>query len=236
MKINSLITTTANDLLSLLYPRVCICCDTLLMTQESEICFDCIVDLPRTNFHNERNNPIEKLFWGRVNIERATSFIQFQKGGIFQKMVHTIKYNDNYNAGVVMGRIFASEIYSSNFFDGIDIIVPVPLHPKKERKRGYNQSHAIAEGMSQIIKIPIDNSSLCRKTYTDSQTHKSRWDRWINVESRFALSEKQNFEGKHILLVDDVITTGATIEACASVISTITNVKISLATLGCAMV
>jgi ComF family protein len=198
-----------SDFILLLYPRECTCCHQSLLRQEKFICFDCLVGLPRNQFHLEQGNPVERLFWGRLTIEKATSYFHFQKGSKYQKMLHALKYKGVRDIGVEMGRMMAAEISDSGFFGGIDRIVPVPLHPAKEKKRGYNQSDAIAEGISQMVSIPVDNTSLQRARHSDTQTRKGRWERWKNVETLFHVANPEALAGKHVLLVDDVVTTGS---------------------------
>lgn len=234
--LSKFIRTALGDFVSLLYPNQCVCCNQVLLKQESIICFDCLVGLPRSNFHLREENPVEMLFWGRMKTERATSFFVFQKGSRYQKILHALKYQGLRDAGTVMGRLFAAELSDSGFFQGIDMIVPVPLHRKKERERGYNQSTAIAEGLAQICHLPVESQLLHRKQFTETQTRKGRWERWQNVGELFELRFPEIAVGKHILLVDDVVTTGATLEACGTALLKQKGVKISVATLAWASV
>jgi ComF family protein len=174
---------------------------------------------------------LEQLFWGRVQIEKATSWFFFQKGSNYQHLLHHLKYKGLRGIGVEMGRNFGSELIANNYFDEVDVIVPVPLHPKKEKKRGYNQSLAIAEGLSQRLEIPIETEHLIRRFYSETQTRKGRFERWENVCELFDLKVEGYFSGKHVLLVDDVVTTGSTLDACAQKILSCTNAKVSIATL-----
>jgi len=228
--------TLLSDFLLLFYPRECICCHQALLRQEKFLCFDCLVKLPRNVFHAERGNPVEMLFWGRLPIEKATAYFNFQKGSRYQKLLHVLKYKGMREVGVELGRMMAAEISDSGFFEGIDCIIPVPLHPDKEKKRGYNQSYAIAEGMAQMVSIAIDNASLQRARYSDTQTRRGRWERWKNVETLFQVENPETLAGKHILLVDDVVTTGSTLEACGNPILMCPGTKISIATLAWAAI
>jgi ComF family protein len=230
------IKTLATDFISLLYPRQCLCCNQILTKQETTVCFDCLVGIPRTQFHLMEDNPVEMLFWGRIKVEHATSYFNFQKGSRYQPLLHALKYKGIHEVGTFLGRIFASEISESGFFNGIDRIVPVPLHPKKEKKRGYNQSIMIAKGMEQIVSVPVDSTTLSRNYYSETQTRKGRWERWKNVEELFVVNDKKLIENKHILLIDDVVTTGATLEACGTELLKCDGVKISIATLAWASV
>lgn len=225
-----------DDFLSLIYPNICICCDKPLVKQEKIICSNCNIELPRTYYHLVENNPIEQLFWGRVPIEKATSYFLFQKGSRYQRLLHYLKYKGIREIGVEMGKRFAAELQQTSYFESIDLIVPVPLHPKKERKRGYNQSLAIAEGFAIILKKDIDANNLFRKRFSETQTRKGRFERWENVSDLFEVKEPDCFTNKHVLLVDDVITTGSTLEACAQAIKKYSPVKISIATLAFAAI
>lgn len=220
------------DFISLIFPRLCVGCGRYLVKGEEYICFHCLVGMPRTNFHLEEGNPLEQIFWGRVTIEKATSWFYFQKGSEYQRFLHHLKYKSLYGIGVEMGRNFAAELREIDYFKEVDMIVPVPLHPKKERQRGYNQSQAIAEGISGVLAIPIERNGLFRRNYSESQTRKGRFERWENVSELFGLKREGYFAGKHVLLVDDVVTTGSTLEACAHKILECKGAKVSLATLG----
>jgi ComF family protein len=225
-----------DDFLSIIYPNLCICCDNLLVKSEKLICTTCNIGLPRTHFHLTQNNPIEQIFWGRIPIEKATSFFIFKKGSRYQKIMHYLKYKGFRDIGIEMGRLFGADLKEVSYFDEIDIIVPVPLHRKKERKRGYNQSMAIAEGLSLNIEREISANNLFRRFYSDSQTRKGRYERWENVSELFGVHHPELFHNKHILLVDDVVTTGATLEACANAVKKCQNTKVSIATLAFASI
>lgn len=224
------------DFLSLVYPNICLCCDNPLVSQESIICTRCNIQLPRSHFHLVEGNPVEQLFWGRVTIEKATSYFIFKKGSRYQRLLHELKYKGCREIGVEMGKRFAAELQQISYFDEIDCIVPVPLHPKKEKKRGYNQSAVIAEGLSFILKKEIDTKNLFRKHHGESQTRKGRYERWENVNEIFDLIDKEAFANKHILLIDDVVTTGSTLEACALAVLKSENTKVSIATLAFASI
>jgi ComF family protein len=219
------------DFSTLIYPELCYCCEAALMKQEKLICMNCLINIPRTYYHLVNENPVEKIFWGRVKIEKATSYFLYQKGSNYQQLLHSLKYKGVREIGVELGRNFGNELSNTSFFDDIDVIVPVPLHPKKERNRGYNQSLAIAEGLSIAIDKPIDSKVLIRKHFSQSQTRKGRFARWENVSDLFDVKDQVTFAGKHILLVDDVVTTGSTLEACAQAILKCPSVKVSIATL-----
>jgi len=200
---------------------------------ESHLCDLCLFHLPRTNFEKDLNNPVAQLFWGRVNIELATSFFFYSKGSKYQHILHELKYKGKKEIGFEIGKIFGKEIMNSEFSD-VDLIVPIPLHPSRERKRGYNQAEWIAMGLAEAMGKPLENKSILRITSSSTQTKKGRYDRWTNVEGIFRTRLPEKLVNKHILLVDDVVTTGATLEACATAILSIPETKVSIATLAVA--
>jgi len=223
-----------NYLTELLFPRLCVVCGDKLIEQEQWICLNCIHHIPRTNFHLDRDNPVARLFYGRVNIENATSFFYFSKGSNYQTLLHDLKYKGMKELGKEIGKHFAIDLQQSPEFRSVDIICPVPLHPSKEKKRGYNQSWWIASGIAQQMNKELSSNNLRRTTATETQTRKSRFERYLNVDGIFELQDPTAFSGKHILLVDDVVTTGATLEACAAAILSASNAKVSIATLATA--
>ena len=196
----------------------------------------CEFKLPRTGFHIHEENIISRVFWGRVDLFSATSFLFFNKGGNVQQLMHALKYRNKKEVGVHLGKLFGKELVNSPLFEDVDLIIPVPLHPKKYHQRGFNQSEVIASGIGQEMSRPVDIQTLVRLVRTSSQTRKSRYDRWENVKDAFGVKNPSTIIGKHILLVDDVLTTGATLEACASVLLDIENTRVSVATLGYAQV
>jgi ComF family protein len=187
--------------------------------------------LPKTDFHLEKDNPVSILFWGRVNISYAASYYTFHKGSQFQKLIHKLKYHNKKEIGIVLGRHFGESLKKSAFFKDVDLIIPVPLHPKKEKIRGYNQAHMIAIGLGQSMQKPIETENLIRLVHTESQTRKSKLERWKNVDRIFDIRSTDSLCNKHILLVDDVVTTGATLESCAHAILKAEGAKVSIATL-----
>lgn len=219
------------DFFSLIFPQVCVSCGKALYKNEKSICMFCIYHLPKTNFHTDKVNPIAKIFWGRVPVVAASAYYSFAKGGNVQHLIHQLKYKGQKEVGVTIGKLYGQELKLIEEFRLADIIIPVPLHKKKQRKRGYNQSEYFAEGLSQGMNIKTDFKSLYRALASETQTRKSRFNRWKNVESVFQLRDKISLSGKHILLVDDVITTGATLEACAHTLLQIPDVTISIVTM-----
>ena len=223
------------DLLHLFFPKVCLACSHALFKQERVICFSCLYKLPKTGFHLHAENPVSRIFWGRADIHAATSFLFFSKGGRVQHLIHALKYKGHREAGVHLGKLFGSDLKKSELYKEVDLVVPVPLHPKKQYKRGFNQSECIAAGISEGMKIPHVIDNLVREVHTSSQTKKSRYKRWDNVKGVFSLLKPAAFENKHVLLVDDVLTTGATLESCAECLLEVPGVRVSVATLACAL-
>ena len=220
---------------SLLFPRCCVVCGSPLSRGEECLCTCCNINLPRTGFHLRKDNPVECLFWGRIpGLKRASSFLFYRKGSDFRRILHLLKYGGYKELGEVMGRYMSAELSSAEFFDGVDMIIPVPLHRKKQKLRGYNQSEWIARGIASVTGIPLCAECMIREKNTETQTRKSTFERWENVEGIFRLCDTVHFEGKHVLLVDDVLTTGATTVACASAFAGVSGIRISVLTLAVA--
>lgn len=234
MKHTLLIKDWLYSFISLLFPRCCVVCGRSLAKGEECICAMCNINLPRTNYHLQKDNQVEQLFWGKIPLERATSFFFYRKGSDFRQILHQLKYGGQKEIGAIMGRYMASELTVSGFFEGIDVIIPVPLHKRKQRIRGYNQSEWIARGISAVTGIRIDTEVIVRRKHTDTQTRKSTFERWENVDGIFELHHAESLKGKHLLVVDDVLTTGATTVACASRLVEIEGVRISVLTLAVA--
>lgn len=182
------------------------------------------------------NNPISRIFWGRVKIHTATSFLFFNKGGHVQNLIHQFKYNGKIKTGNYLGELFGNDLMKSSLFNNIELICPVPLHKKKLHKRGFNQSEIIAEGISKVMQIPICANTLHRLEHTETQTKKARYTRWENVRGKFGIINQEKLIGKHILLVDDVLTTGATLESCSQALLDVPETTVSIATLAYAQV
>lgn len=217
---------------SLFFPRYCTVCHQVLLEKEQHICLICLLKLPRTQFHLYPGNVMEQLFWGKVNVYQATSFFYYRKGSVYKQLLYDLKYKGGKELGRQVASVMAREInLTSSFFSTIDLLVPVPLHPEKKRTRGYNQSEWIAKGISDVTRIPLDTENLIRVRFTETQTAKSIWDRQENIENAFALVNSKHFHNKHILLIDDVVTTGATLSACAGVLSVVPGIKLSFLTL-----
>jgi len=220
-----------SDLFNLFFPRKCNHCGNNLDKTESEICKKCLFEIPKTNFHADTENPVNKTFWGRVNIEQATSAFYFTKKSILQNLLHHIKYHNKKELAAELGKYLGNELSTVENYQTCDVIIPVPLHPIKRKKRGYNQSEWIAKGISEKMNIPVNTAVLKRHINSKSQTKKNRAERWENVRAAFSMQTSKDFPYKHVLLVDDVITTGATLEACAAQLLENLNIKVSIASL-----
>lgn len=220
-----------SDFWFLLFPKNCEACGRVLTRSEEVLCFDCLFELPRTHFCRELDNPVRQLFDGRMRVEKATALFSFQKGSKFRKLLHSLKYNHKPEIGVLLGKELGAEMLSSGNFSDIDYIIPVPLHPNREKKRGYNQSERIAAGISAVTGIPVLVGMLVRNDDTKTQTKMNKEERWQNVSGKFSLTDADRLKGCHVLLVDDVLTTGATTEACGSVLLMVDGLKLSIAVL-----
>ena len=225
-----------DDFISLLFPRKCYACGSHLVRNESLICTECYVVIPRTNYHTLTDNPVAQLFWGRCMIEKAAAFSYYNKGSRIRKLIHNLKYKGIRELGYELGRIYGLSLDSSGFMDDIDLIIPVPLHPEKKQIRGYNQSEIISFGIADAVHLPVDVNSLVRTIVSATQTKRSRYERWTNVEGIFEVIDPQAIMRKHVLLVDDVITTGSTIESCVNELLKTEGVKVSVVALAFAVV
>lgn len=215
----------------LLFPRLCAGCQSPLVLGEDTLCLNCLTDLPLTHFEDDPNNPVAQSFWGRFYLENAAALCYFEKGNRMQKLLHQLKYKNNPHVGRYLGEYYGHKLAMLAAYQHIDMIIPVPLHPKKRRLRGYNQSEEVAKGLNIGLRAEVLSDNLSRRFYTETQTHKSREERWDNVDGIFFLKHPEKLKGKHILLVDDVITTGATLEACCQAFAEIEGIKISIVAL-----
>ncbi len=216
---------------SLLFPNLCMSCSGVLSKNEKVICIICENTLPKTNFHLAPENVIFNRLYGRIPIESATALFYFDKGNKVQHLMHLLKYSGKKEIGVHLGKMLGKDLVESNSFKNISIVIPVPLHEKKLRMRGYNQSEYFAKGIAEAMKISVATNVLRRIENTDTQTGKNRFERWNNVKEAFVLSNKEALKNQHVLLVDDVVTTGATLEACAQHLMQIENTRVSIATI-----
>ena len=221
-------------IVSLIYPRVCAACGKALLEGEQTVCTKCAYTFPKTGYEMNKDNPLAQVFYGRIDFYAVTACFFFSKKGKVQHVIHQLKYKGNAEAGLFLGREMGKILNESPLFNDADYIFPVPLHPKKERKRGYNQSELIARGAAEVMKAKVDKSHLVRTVNTATQTKKSREERWLNVKDIFDVQNKDDLKGKHVLIIDDVITTGATLEACGRALADIEGIRISVATVACA--
>ncbi len=225
------LTNAGKDLLNLFYPRICAGCRTVLVNREEHVCTGCLYKLPKTNFHLDRDNPMEQLFWGRVRIEYAAACYYFEKSGKCRRILHHIKYKGRKELARYLGLLYGFELSRSGPFASADKLLPVPLHSRREKKRGFNQSEWFAAGLSESMNKKVAAGVLLRVSGTHTQTNKSRIKRWENVENCFEVSKPEEVENSHIILVDDVVTTGATLESCATTLIRCSGVKISILTI-----
>nr|WP_294904424.1 phosphoribosyltransferase family protein [uncultured Lacibacter sp.] len=220
-----------DDFVRMLYPHNCAGCGSDLLETDQPICIHCYTNLPETNFAALPANPIEKIFYGRLDIEQATAGYYFSKRSVLQRLVHQLKYKGNTEVGHQLGIWLGQQLQKSNRFHSLDALIPLPLFAAKEKRRGYNQSTILCNGIAEVLQLPVLTNAVNRKRYTDTQTKKGRAERIKNVDESFALTEATLLSGKHVLLVDDVITTGATMEACGLVVKQAAGLKLSIAAL-----
>lgn len=219
-----------SSFLHLFFPHVCVGCGSDVISEQNEICLYCAQELPGTNFEAYSNNPVEKRFWGRLALQDATANFYFSKESLMQRLIHQFKYKRNKELGLQLGRLMGDTLKRSNRFK-VDALIPLPLFPKKEAKRGYNQAEVLCHGIAEALGLPVLNNVITRPQHTETQTQKGRIERWKNIEGKFFLANSAAIKDKHILLVDDVITTGATLESCGSELLKAENVRLSIACL-----
>ena len=228
---NHLMPNILTDLFDLFFPPACINCRELLQIKDRYLCFACLSELPLTHFSCEAENELETSFRGRIPVHAATSLLYFQKKGIVQKLIHELKYHHQPKIGSFLGKWLGEEMVASKRFELIDIVVPVPLHPDKEKKRGYNQVHSFAKSLSITLKADLQVNLLEKIRKGQTQTLKNREQRMFSEEKEYLLKDLMLLENKHILLVDDTITTGATMKACADSLCAVSGLKLSLASM-----
>lgn len=220
-----------HPLLHLFIPHHCPGCGSDIMSRQQVLCMQCINRLPVTGFHLHANNPIEKIFWGRMPVTAAASYLYFSKESLLQHIVHELKYKGNKELGYFLGHKMGEALLQTHRFQDIDALVPLPLFAARQRKRGYNQASLLCKGMAAVLSLPVLERVIHRHTSSESQTNKNRINRWLNMQGKFELLQPNAISGKHILLVDDVITTGATLEACGRQLLTAANTRLSIATM-----
>lgn len=223
-----------HDITGFFFPLYCPVCGNVLHFPGEIICLSCEQKMPRTRYLNDADNPVAQLFWGRIEIEGAFSLLRFEKGSKYQPLLHLLKYKGHKKIGVFLGKLLGAALKNSSHAEA-DLVIPVPLHPKKERIRGYNQSSLIAQGVAEITGIPLNEKILFRSENTVSQTRRNRYERWQNMEDVFVLSkEAEGYHDLSFLLIDDVVTTGSTLEACAAALKKLPGAKVFAATVACA--
>lgn len=220
-----------NSFINLIFPRICYACKNPTKKEFHCICFSCRNALARHHRNHSNNDPVEQIFLGRLKLEKATAFLKFEKNARIQSLLHNLKYKGVSDIGTELGKLAGVELEISHFFDGIDVLLPIPIHPKKQKKRGYNQSHFIAKGISNVTGLSVDKTSIIKQINTSSQTKKSRFERHNNVNDSFKLIDRNTLQNKHILLIDDVVTTGSTVETCGNLLKEIPGVQLSLLTI-----
>ena len=222
------------NLINLFFPKVCLACTSAMADNEEYICTNCRHDLPVTNFHLDNSEEVNKLLYGRVKIENGTALLRFHKKGIVQHLIHNLKYKGHQEVGEFLGAWLGEELKTIDEYQDIDIVIPVPLHKRKQRKRGFNQVEKFAKEIADSLNAQYSDSVLIKISNTKSQVNKSRLARWTDSNEIFSVQNLGDIKNKHILLVDDLITTGATVEACANQLLKAKNIKISVATMAIA--
>jgi ComF family protein len=222
------------NLLNLFFPKVCYACNNLLGDNEKHICTSCRHNLPVTNYHFDNNEAIKKALYGRVKLELGTALLKFEKKGIVQQLLHNLKYKGQETIGKVLGEWLGNELKTIEGYKSIDLVIPVPIHKRKLKKRGYNQVEKFGLEIAKALKVEYIDTVLIKTTATKTQVFKKRIARWDNSNEVFTIQNNALIEGKHILLIDDIITTGATLESCANILLKANNVKISVATMAIA--
>lgn len=220
-----------HDFIDFLYPKLCHTCEAVLLSNERVLCTKCIHELPVTNYHLENENPVKKVFYGRVNIENATSLLLFEKKGMVQQLIHNLKYRGHEEIGEFLGAWTGNELSKVPRYTEISAVVPVPLHKSRLRQRGYNQVSRFGKAIACALEVPYIDDVLVKKAASKSQTIKKRFARWGSIDTTFLIEQPRELENRHILLVDDLVTTGATLEACALKILNIPGTKVSIATI-----
>jgi ComF family protein len=226
----STIQSYLNDFAHLIFPHCCEGCGSDILEAHHLLCSACILKLPETNFIFKPNNPIEKIFYGRLNLTSAGAAFYFTKDSLMQHLMHELKYKNNKDIAIYLGKLLGIQLLQSGRFDSVDVLVPLPLNPKREAKRGYNQAEMICRGISEVMNITIEKKAVQRSVFTQTQTNQNRISRWQNMDGVFTIDNIAALQNKHVLLVDDIVTTGATLEACGNRIIKNCNAVLSIAT------
>jgi ComF family protein len=220
-----------NHLINVFFPKVCFGCVNILSDNEHLICTSCRHDLPLTNYHFNNIDSLKKIFYGRVHIENATALLLFEKKGIVQQLLHQLKYKGQENIGTFLGKWLGHELAAIDDYKTIDVVIPVPLHKRKQRKRGFNQVAKFGIEIAEALGVVYRDNVLIKITNTETQVFKNRMARWQQNTTTFTLKNSALIANKHILLVDDIITTGATLESCINVLNLAENIKVSVASM-----
>lgn len=226
--------TMLKDLQSLFFPPICLACKGPVAGEDILICSTCQANLPFTTHHLQKDNLMEQRFWGRINVERATAFLQFQKGGIVQNLLHFLKYEHREDLGLYLGNWYGRELKETDIFRNVDLVIPVPIHKKRLKKRGYNQVDQFSRCIAWQIGKEYKGDILIRVKNSSTQINRSKEERFSHLERAFLWKNLGDMEGKHILIIDDIMTTGATFEACCYPLKNIKGIKISICTLALA--
>lgn len=228
------ISTLLQNLFNFFYPRLCVSCQNTLFEKETHFCLHCLQNMPLTNYHTFEENPLNYIFMGRVPVQFVGSLLFYRKGNMVQSILQEIKYKNNKELGSYLGHLYGEQLAKTELLKDVDLIIPIPLHPKKEKLRGYNQSEMIAQGLSSGLNKEYSVEFLIRKDFTETQTKKSRINRWENVKDVFEVQNEEGIRNKHLLVCDDVLTTGATMEAALSKLMAVEGVRVSVVTLAVA--
>lgn len=220
-----------NELLHLFFPHVCEGCGSDIIDKDHQLCLRCIAKLPVSNFLTQQGNAVEKKFYGRMPVKNAGAAYYFTKDSILEKLIYALKYRNNKDIGFYLGKLVGRYLLETHHYDSVDVLVPLPLNPRREKKRGYNQATVLCEGIASTWQKPVYDKAVIRKVYTETQTKKDRISRWQNMDGVFMVNDATALTNKHVLLVDDIITTGATLEACGSEIVKVPGASLSIATL-----
>ncbi|GAA4320114.1 ComF family protein [Flaviaesturariibacter amylovorans] len=226
-----LLNDLASAFLHLAFPHICEGCGTDVLAPDAPLCLRCAHELPATGFERAEGNPIDRIFWGRLPLRAATAQLYFTQGSVVQALMHRLKYGGRAPIGHYLGGLMGRQLAASARFAGVDALVPLPLHADRERRRGYNQAALLCEGIAGTWPLPVLPRAVQRPAATETQTYKGRVERWQNMQGRFTVPDPAALEGRHLLLVDDVVTTGATLEACGRALLAIPGVSLSIATL-----
>lgn len=224
-----------SSFLNLFFPHICNGCGSDVLDNQHLLCLRCLTELPATNFFSQTGNPVEKNFYGRIPVLAGGSAYFFTKDSLLENLIYELKYRSNKEIGNYLGELVGKFLIDNPRFEKVDLIIPLPLNPRRESKRGYNQATAICNGIAKVWDRPVFEKAVIRKIYTETQTRKGRVTRWENMDGVFAVAKPEHLQNKHILLVDDVVTTGASLEACGSEILKVPGTTLSIATLACTL-